>query len=145
MIPLPDNATGAISITLPVGLVLGDPASLEALTTPQAGFGAFLNGTGSNRSSAFMLALRAVQTEGVSGGGGGNISPRVAALMPYLLASALALSHVLSAVGLVSQILQVVAEQHGLFSIPVLRASLRISNPSAAMLTVLAQVGAADE
>ncbi|GIL52079.1 hypothetical protein Vafri_8068 [Volvox africanus] len=59
--------------------------------------------------------------------------------MPHLLASASALSHIISAVSLISQILRVAGEQHGLYSVPVLRACLRVFNPSTALLSTLIQ------
>eukprot|EP00198_Chlamydomonas_reinhardtii_P013448 XP_001702785.1 predicted protein [Chlamydomonas reinhardtii] len=45
----------------------------------------------------------------------------------------------ISAVSLVTQVLRVAGEQHGVFATPPMRASLRISNPSASMLSVLCQ------
>lgn len=77
---------------------------------------------------------------GGGGPGGGTSSARVAALMPHLLGSAAALSQLISAVSLVTQVLRVAGEQHGVFATPPMRASLRISNPSASMLSVLCQV-----
>lgn len=39
------------------------------------------------------------------------------------------------------QVLRVAGEQHGVFAVPSLRACLRVTNPSAALLAVLSQVG----
>ncbi|GLC45436.1 hypothetical protein PLESTB_000619100 [Pleodorina starrii] len=142
-IPLPDHSLGAISITLPVGLVLVDPATLEAVSGG-GGPGGVGGGDG-NGASGFGYRSdtdsgSSVYGSGIGGVGGGVCSSaRVAALMPHLAASTAALTQVISAVGMVSQVLRVAGEQHGLFSVPALRASLRITNPSTAMLNVLSQ------
>ncbi len=39
------------------------------------------------------------------------------------------------------QVLRVAGEQHGVFAVPALRTCLRVTNPSAALLAVLSQVG----
>ncbi|GIM06071.1 hypothetical protein Vretimale_10492, partial [Volvox reticuliferus] len=143
-IPLPENPTGAVTITLPMGLVLVDAATLESVSGSACNNGA---AAGSAGVAVPGFALRSTAEGGlaggygIGGGGGGGLctSARVAALMPHLLASAAALSHVISAVGLISQILRVAGEQHGLFSVPVLRACLRVFNPSTAFLTMLIQ------
>ncbi|GLI64341.1 hypothetical protein VaNZ11_007579 [Volvox africanus] len=142
-IPLPDNPTGAVTITLPVGLVLVDAATLESVSgSPCNNIAA---GYGGGGGAIHAFGLRSAADGGLLGGygsGGGSsacTSARVAALMPHLLASASALSHIISAVGLISQILRVAGEQHGLYSVPALRACLRVFNPSTALLATLIQ------
>ncbi|KAG2446358.1 hypothetical protein HXX76_000945 [Chlamydomonas incerta] len=198
-IPLPEHPCGAITITLPLGLVLVDSAVLDGISAGGGGGGGAgglhsagggtgggeEDGDGGSRRSSLDVRPGARQsidrnpsngrshyTQGsaadkmsdvgsmyggggggagsVHGGsvygggggggpGGGTSSARVAALMPHLLGSAAALSQLLSAVALVTQVLRVAGEQHGVFASPPMRASLRIANPSAAMLSVLCQ------
>ncbi|KAG2492577.1 hypothetical protein HYH03_009238 [Edaphochlamys debaryana] len=169
-IPLPDHPGGALSIVVPVGLVMVDPAVLEAAAsgatsvphspiTPPTGNttpGGLGSGPGGEVWNASFAAGSArpdpSETGSIWGGGGGGGSTmglaaaagsgsgaaRVAALVPHMMASASALSQLISAVAMINQVLRVAGEQHGVFSSPPLRASLRIANPSQAMLAALA-------
>ncbi|KAG2429146.1 hypothetical protein HYH02_014182 [Chlamydomonas schloesseri] len=192
-IPLPEHPSSAITITLPLGLVLVDSAVLDAVNSGAGGMHSAGGGGGggggeddtdggsrrssldvrpgarhsidrnpSNGRSHYTQGSAADKaSEGGSvhgggggggsvhggsvcgaggpGGGGGTSSARVAALMPHLLGSAAALSQLISAVALVTQVLRVAGEQHGVFVTPPMRASLRVSNPSASLLSVLCQ------